>query len=522
MKTLLRFYIVSAFIFFGSVIYAKVFEVKNEFVKIGIDDNTGRYVMTTLKGDPANPNDDNVQLLYEKVPPTSLTTVYINDEPFIFGSPDGYFRKRAEVVGNKIITEWSIKGIVFIQEVEIVKGPSTGNMDSMRILYRVKNENPIKSKVGLRIMLDTYLGDKDGAAFSLPELGDISHEAQFYRESIPAYWYSFDSFDNPLIKTQGILKGFGVTTPDKVVFSSWDRLYDNLWDFVIDSTKEFKRVGTGHYDSAIALYYEPVEMGPNEMMYISTVYGLYGATLFSSQDLAVSISIPAEPAAPPVSVSVDIKNTSKTALDKLTLQITYPKGFSLVEGEKETIDFVKVGAGESKKGLWHLTCGSIGGNFNVSVKAVGMVNNNSQEVIAQKSFKMNYLENLVVSDKTVEQALEVKIEEKVAAATNTNMTADNIFTNKQITPIKQPGKTVPKEYIPSQQELDLIAEIEGLDGLLEEINKKYEVLIEIYRNSYLTNQALAGLDNDLNYYSTLLQDEETKLSNQKSALSGQK
>ncbi|OHD56286.1 MAG: hypothetical protein A2Y33_00520 [Spirochaetes bacterium GWF1_51_8] len=523
MKTFMKLYMALVMVLAAGAIYAKVFEVENAYIKIGVDDNTGRYILETIQGDPENVYDDNQQLLYKKIPPTSMTTVYIDDEPYIFGSSSGYFRKRAEVVGNKIVTEWSIKGVVIIQEVEIVKGPSTGLMDSMRVLYRIKNENAGNVKVGLRIMFDTFLGDKDGAAFSLPDLGDISHEAQFYRDSIPAYWYSFDSFVNPLIKTQGILKGFGVTTPDKIVFASWDRLYDNLWDFVVDSNKEFKRVGTGHYDSAIALYYEPVVMGPNEMMYISSIYGLYGATMFSSQDLALTISIPAEPKNPPIPVSVDIKNMSETSLDKVTLKITFPKGFSLAEGEKDLVEFVKVGAGESKKGLWNLTCSSIGGNFNITVKATGEVNNNSQEVIAQKSFKMNYVENLVVADKDVQKDLENKIEQKIVAATNTNKTVAVGGTNKIVNNVVIPDKPkVQKDYVLSQEELDLISEIEELDKLLENINKKYEVMIEIYKNAYLTNMALVNIDNDILQYANRLLDEEIKLSNQKAALAGEK
>lgn len=516
-------YFVVLIIFFSNSLFARVFEVGNKYIKIGVDNLTGRFMLETVEGDPDIPGDDGKNLLYKKIPPTSLTTVYINDEAFVFGSEKGNFKRRAEVRGDKIISEWSIRGINIIQEVSIVNGISTGREDNMRILYKVRSENRRSVKVGLRILLDTYLGDKDGSAFRIPGVGDINKEAEFFQDSVPTYFYSFDSFADPTVRSQGVLVGQGVVKPDKVVFASWDRLYDNLWDFVVDGNKEFKRVGTARYDSAVALYYEPMELEYNDIMFVSTLYGIYGVSFFSSEDLYMTLSVPATPKSPPIPVAVEVKNKNDGTLDKLALEIKIPEGFSLVEGENKTIEFVKVVSGENKKAIWHLTSKSIGGTFTVKVSGVATIGNNTQSIDAKKEFKINYVESLVVKKTEIvedlEKEMDIKIEEKKAAlVTDTNA----VVVPKPKPKTKEKTRRKPVKYKPSDDELKLMAEIEALDKLIEEVNKKYEIMIEVYRNVYVTNQAMLTIDKDIEYYNTRMKEEQTSLSNAKAKLKGKK
>ncbi len=497
-----------------SPIYADMITLSNEYIRVSVDDVSSRFYLESLKGDPDNPKDDNQMLLKKSDPPSSLTTLSINDETILYGSEQGNYKSRPVLKGNRIVGTWSVKGLVIRQTFQIVKGPSTGLPDTMLITYRVKNDNGSKVKYGMRILLDTYLGDHDGSAYRIPGVGSIDKETQFYRNDIPDYWYCFDSYEKPEVKSQGTLLGKGITRPDKIIFANWDRLYDNLWDFVVDGSKKFNRVGTDFYDSAVALYYEPLELNPKEIFYTSAMYGIYGESFFSSKDLDLSLSVPAEPSQLPISVSAELQNRAKVELDSLKIEISIPSDFNLVEGETNLLEFVKVGTNKSRQALWHLTTKEHKGNYKIQVKATGTVKGNKKSFEAYKSFVLkipNPQGNVDTNSAEVVQ-LEKKLVEtnqqeptkKIAKITPQKQKIEH-YVPATVTNVVVVKKTQSPE---SEDVLRLKKEIKDMDQLINEIDQKYQVLMGVYRNTYQTNLILSDVEFDIRHYENLIKDLE--------------
>jgi hypothetical protein len=510
-----RLIYISIFVFvisgFG---FSRIVDIENEFIKIGVDDMSGRFTLQTTGGDPKNPHDRNQNLLFRKVPPSSVTTILIDGEPFIFGSDRGRFRRRADVVGNKIVSEWSVRGIEVIQEIGFIRNPATGREDAMRILYKIRNDNRIRTKVGVRILLDTHLGDSDGGAFRIPGAGDITKETEFYMAEVPEVFYSFDSLKDPKVRSQAILSGRGITRPQRVIFAGWDRLYDNLWDMAIDASLDFRRRGTAYHDSAAGIYYEPLELGYDDIMMVSSVYGLYSGEFFVSDHLSVDLSVPAEPKSPPIQIAANAMNKGNVVLDKLIFEIDVPQGFNLSEGQNRKVEFVKVEPNETKKALWHLRSGSISGNFDVNVKVTGIVDGREQFVTAKHSFKIDYTEDRILRDVAQLEDLERKVEER--ARERTEVVDTSTVETRPVRTTTPPVETVVAP--PSEAELALIREIEELDRLIEDVDKKYRVLIEVYRKSYVQGTELDGMDNEIERFRQHLLRQEIILSNQKAKL----
>ena len=65
--------------------------IKNENIKIIGDNTSGRFIIKTTGGDPNTESDNNALLLFEKHPPTSFTTININNNLFIYGDDNGTF-----------------------------------------------------------------------------------------------------------------------------------------------------------------------------------------------------------------------------------------------------------------------------------------------------------------------------------------------------------------------------------------------------------------------------------------------
>ena len=115
------------------------------------------------------------------------------------------------------------------QVISFVRSSTTGLMDTARIQYELRNTDSEPHTVGMRVALDTMLGDNDGAPF---RIGDeaITTDTAFSGSAIPEFWQAFDSLEDPKVTAQGTLWGGEVTRPDKVYLTNWGTLTEHPWE----------------------------------------------------------------------------------------------------------------------------------------------------------------------------------------------------------------------------------------------------------------------------------------------------
>ncbi len=261
--------------------------LQNEFIRIetNVENfDTGRFSIDTIKGDPTREADDNKILIYGYPKPwTSFTTVRINGENYIFG---GKTKKRAgisgrfgEVIrspyieGNAVITKYKLGNIIATQSLSIIQGPASKLSDTVKISYTLENNSGTSSKVGIRMVLDTMLGTNDGAPFRVGERNIISEE-KLEVGQIPEHWVVFDNLENPTVIAKGTLKGDDFLPPQKVIFSNWGKVADNLWDIPYVAGQSFQREGEEEFDTAISLYFEEKDLSGGGSVTYTTLYGL--------------------------------------------------------------------------------------------------------------------------------------------------------------------------------------------------------------------------------------------------------
>lgn len=315
----------------------------NEYIVIVINQNNnaqGRFAVETTGGAPARNNDDNKALIYGRPTPwTSYTTIWINDEKYVFGGETqrraGKGAKYGEVIqaptikDNQLITKTRFDDIIVEQILSIVKSSTTGLADTAQIQYRVINEGEKEEKVGLRIMLDTMLGENDGAPFRLGE-DTIASDKLYYDKQLDNFWQSFDSISNPEVTSQGTFIGPDVSTPDRVYFSDWGSMADGVWDFDFNPGQEFVRKGEYEIDSAMAMYWVPeiIEAGDSKT-YISK-YGLGGITIVPGL-LSLGVTSPAEVVFDNNNQSFPVvaylENTSDIKARNVAIRLELPAGF---------------------------------------------------------------------------------------------------------------------------------------------------------------------------------------------------
>ncbi|MCL6588888.1 MAG: cohesin domain-containing protein [Firmicutes bacterium] len=354
MRSKIWLVIFGSYLFLAAVNWIKAEEprllsIENKYIKIFMNntpDETGRFAVDVTKGDQTREDDDSKPLIYGRpIPWTSFTTIQINGINYVFGSPTkkrpgaglpgGEIISPPGIVDQKLVMCCKYGPVIVEQSLGIVRSPSTGVQDNARIKYHFKNQGPAPVKAGLRALLDTMVGDNDAAPF---RLGNQEITAEYSRggNEVPDFWQAFDSLARPAVIAQGTLKGEDVTTPDRIVYTNWGKAADAPWDFPVEPGQVFLRQDEDELDSAVVMFWEPRELGPDEEFEIVIYYGLGGITVSPGKTF-LGISAPAEvfySATQPrnYTIMMYLEHHGEGLAKNVKINLELPKGLGLVSG----------------------------------------------------------------------------------------------------------------------------------------------------------------------------------------------
>ncbi|MHA7967585.1 S-layer homology domain-containing protein [Paenibacillus sp. CAU 1782] len=289
--------------------------IQNEFIKVSVDNTTGRFSVRTVDGQPIRKLDNGVDLMFGgDNPESSFTTFKINGTDLIFGNPYkfgvNWFSEVTppEIVKGtdgteSLVTVWSIQGIRISQVITLLQREDKEQAGNVRIQYQVLNTTDATVEVGSRVLLDTSVGGNDGPAFQLgqnygapitverklvhePEtlgFNPAVDEQAYNLHKLPAYWVMRDKLDptNPLA-TNVIAYGFnnlfegGINVVDEMIVGHWSGLAATKWDYSpnsnLDYTLDTNDYGTA--DTAVAYYWTPDVVPAGGSNSYELVYGL--------------------------------------------------------------------------------------------------------------------------------------------------------------------------------------------------------------------------------------------------------
>lgn len=319
----------------------------NEYIQIGVRDD-GRFVIGTTDGDPTTSSDDNRQLMYGYLanPGTSFTTLRTGttDIPLytaiVISDP--------AVRGDAIEMAWQTGDLVVEQTLSPAINPYTNRADTVAIRYEITNRGDTPQEAGLRLMLDVQVGNNDGAPYLVAGHDTATSEAEFFADNIPIYWRAFESetFATDSLKAQGILWGGVATPPDRFIIADWPLLADSIWDYAVNPEEEVTN------DSAVALYWDPVEIAPGASITYIAYYGLGGTGGGEAW-----IDTPTSPTCDnrTVPVTLWINNGSDTDFANGTAVISLPVGLELSAGETADKPIGNVPIGQARSVSWLTT-----------------------------------------------------------------------------------------------------------------------------------------------------------------------
>lgn len=305
-----------------------------------------------LMKDPDNPKEYK-KLTYDKWGRSNNTCLRIDDDETLLGMPPGQWKANEMNVGlgnQRVLVKqepveikregarsvWLLLGgkIQVTQVAEIVPGPQTRVLDTCVVRYQIENKDTQNHKVGLRFLLDTYIGANDGVPFTIPGADKLSDTMQEFKtaDAVPDFIQALEKEDlkDPGTVARVTLKVKGLEAPSRVLLGTWpgpkihsrDKLalgHMTKWEVPLQpmNIPELK-----FHDSAVTMYWPEQTLKPDEKRDVGFAYGLGSIT--GSGRIRLLVGGSSEPGGL-VKLTALVNNPKPN--EKVTL--TVPKGFKI-------------------------------------------------------------------------------------------------------------------------------------------------------------------------------------------------
>jgi hypothetical protein len=339
--------------------------------------------------DPEHP-DRLKKLTFDEWGRTNNTCVRVDGEEFLFGHPPGtWIEMKARLEGatdgrprDGLASSWQLpeSEIRVTQEVEIVPGEQSRRLDTCLVRYTIENRDEQPHRVGLRFLLDTFIGANDGVPFTIPGASGLCDTLkQFDRASdVPDFIQALERDDPQNPGTVAYLQfriGAQVESPNRVTLGGWPngelRRFGypgaqsqlTKWNVPFLSMKELDRLAQrinqhANFDSAVTMYWDEQPLEPGKKRLVGFTYGLGDVdTRESAGHLLLTVG----------GRLVRDGEFTLTALvhnpqpgERLTLSL--PPGFATLEGaEEQDVPPVPVGAARPDSPVtWRIRAGNDG------------------------------------------------------------------------------------------------------------------------------------------------------------------
>jgi hypothetical protein len=235
--------------------------------------------------------------------------------------------------GKRAIWRYPRERVEIVQSVGLIPGEQSRQIDTCLVHYQIRNRDNQPHRIGLRFLLDTYIGTNDGVPFLIPGQDRlINQDFTFVRpETVPDFIQALERQDlaNPGTIAQIGLRLQGMPPPDRVQLSAWpdNRLggacKDNgtLWTVPLHPIHQLN-------DSAVVLYWEPRPLLPGQSREMAFTYGL--GQVAGKSDLALTVGGSFVPGGE-FTLTAYVRDPKRN--ENLSLEL--PPGFTLVQGRSQ-------------------------------------------------------------------------------------------------------------------------------------------------------------------------------------------
>lgn len=245
-------------------------EITKGNMRLDLTENTGRFsaYYKTPKGDWT-------PLFYAQDSRTTVLGVLVGNDFYRMGDSSRIRDKVSKTPSGGEIS-WTSDQFSVTESFAFKSSIGASAADGLLITIKITNNSSAGLKVGARYLIDTYLGEQNRIEFVTPDASSMSHETEWTGSQVAKYWASPND-KKMSVALEAVLRGSGVTTPDRVVFANWKRLNDSGWDYSSDSSRSFNLLPYSINDSAVAMYYDARNLAAGATRTITMLLGQYSA-----------------------------------------------------------------------------------------------------------------------------------------------------------------------------------------------------------------------------------------------------
>ncbi len=254
-------------------------EIDSGRVRLILHEGLGRF---SLYARESAASTNYVPLFVDQDPRTSGISLVVNEKIYKLGE-SSEFAETAEISagGSLGSFRWSSRILEVVQEFTPVRSSTSGQTEGVRMSIRISNRSRNRLSVGLKLCLDTYLGEDNLSHFSSDRHQEIRNELSVAGSDMIRYWVSPSARSPQDLGLVCMTSGSDITPPDKIVFANWKRLNDASWDYQTSSSRNFNLMPYSINDSAVCMYYDPVDLpalGSREIVLVlaNVTLGEYG------------------------------------------------------------------------------------------------------------------------------------------------------------------------------------------------------------------------------------------------------
>jgi len=206
----------------------------------------------------------------------SYASININGKVQRLGS--GSFKPSLEWQDGKPVLQFGSSDITVTQTFTPVRTAGSISDNGVMITYNIYNNGSQSVLAGLRVLLDTTLGEQSGMVHFITENQTVANETKI-EGNAGRYWISrgrnvslMGSIANPLSEE------INAAAPDYVHFANWKRLNDSSWALDYSGGRTFNS------DSAVCYFFLPVLLESGA----SITFVIFLTTEDSNWDISVS------------------------------------------------------------------------------------------------------------------------------------------------------------------------------------------------------------------------------------------
>jgi hypothetical protein len=227
-------------------------EAKEGLVRLVVNEATARVSLYRLI-DVAKGRYE--ALVFDQDPRTSFATLSADGRQYKLGD-SSEFRATAARTETGVRIEFRSSSYVVRESLDFARSEGSALADGVRVSFSLENISEREASLGLRCLLDTWLGEKSGAHFATDKRPRISEETAILPTDADTWLASPGDKASFMVQ----FAGPGIDRPDRVLLSNWKRLSDASWGFDANPQRNFTLVPYSINDSAAALFWDPLSV----------------------------------------------------------------------------------------------------------------------------------------------------------------------------------------------------------------------------------------------------------------------